>query len=472
MKSENPFVPDTRLSLHGPLLRTGNPQYDEDSLYPGLGVLMQVAPDTVAFAPGHLVYGHKAIDFGGGCDIAIARSLDELKTARSQAVTRNFATTHPRTGENQIMVHFQMLGGFVPLGALRQDGSPHPAAGRGFLISVAIGYPDHLKVPTPLEKGPNVHRYMELYQLRFDGKQMHVEREPLKADLEPSRWIEDWICWQYGLSNAIPDGDDLLMGFICKKPGERRACGLSRWRFENDRWHFSQFIPLPDPDDAREPSLARDRDGALLFAVRGAGSDAPPGHVADGVENTLHHIRVYRSTDTGATWESVVHVPMSRAPTPVAAVQVHDDVHVFGNPYRPLSIDQVGKKLYSGSFRDQLCWWQLTDDRRSLYEPIVLLDTNQEFGEPRSMASDDQFNTWYVDHPVGGLFRLADGKWHSLLTVRVTDRAATQFGYAPTEHHGPCVIEFERPAPPKPVWMFAEDQQPTDAERDKVVASS
>ena len=78
------------------------------------------------------------------------------------------AGMNPETGERMILSTYPFVGGFVPLGARCDDGTPHPHAGSGFAVCTQRGYPVHarsspLAVDRPFER----HR---IQQYSYDGR--------------------------------------------------------------------------------------------------------------------------------------------------------------------------------------------------------------------------------------------------------------------------------------------------------------
>ena len=84
------------------------------------------------------------------------------------------------------------------------------------------------------------------------------------------------------MTNAIPDGDDFLVGMTggkidaatLKTQGPEVAtaggAGVMRWKREGNIWRATAYVPVTGVDGAFEPSLIRDVDGTLLFCGRGS----------------------------------------------------------------------------------------------------------------------------------------------------------------------------------------------------------
>ena len=81
------------------------------------------------------------IDFETGVDVILFDDLAHVSSEQAVALTRNHEEPNPNTtppGAPAVMVKYPARGGFVPLGAKRADGSPHPHAGTGFATNNAI----------------------------------------------------------------------------------------------------------------------------------------------------------------------------------------------------------------------------------------------------------------------------------------------------------------------------------------------
>ena len=133
------------------------------------------------------------------------------------------------------------------------------------------------------------YEYMELYQLRYDGKVFQLtgtERIPYDR-LLPGATLSN-----PGLSNAVPDGEDLLfpMSGVTEKATAAQA-GVVRWKRGEQGWRPISWMPITPEDQSFEPTLIRDVDGTLLFCARGAS------------EPEYYDIRIWRSDDGGQRWK-------------------------------------------------------------------------------------------------------------------------------------------------------------------------
>jgi hypothetical protein len=442
----------------------------------GYGSMLQVSPTQVAILVNRRVTGHAVVDFEDGTDALVTDSLDRLDPAAAVPVSRSQELAHPKTGKRLVTRCIMLTGGFVPLGARLPDGKPHPHAGTGFVFG---GHGACLAEPKPHRaEGADGYGFQELIQLRFDGKVLSVTRRDRieKGD----QLIRGFMRVSHGLSNALPDGADLIAGVYagpvgpgaepgspaipCKHPHADGALGRNvgscfcRWRFGDKGWRPAEIVPVSGPDLAMEPTVVREADGSLLMAVRGKGLSEPPGSVTDGLENTYEHFRVYRSMDNGATWERVLHLPRRRNATPVVLNRsLGGRPFICANPYEDTR-DSKGRLVPSHSRRNRLGLWPLTPDRAGVEQPLMVLEANQRFGPPREGVGEPlpTDNIWYLDHPVANVVRLGDGRWRCLLGFRVSEMAVNLGGAGASEKAGYWVGEVHAPGDdtPLPAWIF------------------
>jgi hypothetical protein len=147
-----------------------------------------------------------------------------------------------------------------------------------------------------------------------------------------------------------------------------------------------------------------------------------------------------------------------RNATPVILNRTADGrPYLAANPYET-GPDSKGRTILSTSRRRALCFWPLTTDRSGVNDAICVLDADRCFGPPRAIMNQHMShdNLWMLDHPIGNVCRLADGRWHALQCFRVTDKAVSFGGAGAAEQSGAWVEEVSDGAEtPTPVWRFA-----------------
>lgn len=388
-----------------------------------------------------------AFDFGLGCDLAVMRD-PELRRAESfQPLIRAWELKHPVTGTRTIAIPYSVEGGFVPLGARLADGSPHPHAGTGFGISQVLGRPigpdGKVKVGYVDGNDPEHFARWALLQFAWDGKTFTVTDREL---LDGGQFIAGYEVGGAPLSSAIPEGDDLLSTIHVRSLAENReSCGVVRWRRAEGKWKPVEYAPVRGPsqvaqaaehpawedDSGTESSLIRDRDGALLFTSRSG-----------------YDFNVWRSADSGKSWNKIVHVAKARVESPVTIARTLEGVpFLMGNPY--CEAYSTGVKREPGLIRESLRVWQLNPERNGLLPSILMRHPAAEFGPPPTPNS-----TWYHDHPQSQIVRLGDGKWHAVISYRLLD-IAEAVNAAAAPQSGTYLEECVTPGPvANPPWRF------------------
>jgi len=419
----------------------------------GLSIPFQAGPDTAGVLCNIRRTVGERVDFEVGTDVILFDNLSAVSTAHAVPVSRNHEELNPKAVENSIMVKYPVIGGFVPLGAKRSDGSPHPHAGTGFGICHAISWPmgdRPEQVP-----GTNVFRYrafggeaawsyFELHQFTYDGSRFEVGApEPIARD----RLLTGVTLGGFGLMPPMPDGDDFLFPMSSLESGTECTLGLTRWQRTPAGWRPVSFQAVAEDAHSGEMSLVRDLDGALLYCARG------------NTRENCHDFRVWRSGNNGAMWQDCLKVLWVRSAAPVTLNQAADGspylaANLFEVPLTPTSdhrkvtVDPWGWRNFGGVRRDKLYLWPLDRTREDLEAPLVVRDCPADFGPPSGGT------TWSADHPVGLTVRLRDGRWRHLLAYRVLERGENGMGCKPTPHTGCFLEEVFSVGPVRPVWRF------------------
>ena len=385
----------------------------------GLGFPFQVAPRQAGIFCNIRVEGFPKGDFENGSDVILFDDLSNISAEGAIPVSRNEKVVDPETGERRIVLKYPVTGGFVPLGAKRADGSAHPHAGTGFGICQALSYP--MDEAGLFSRTSEFHQ-SEVHQFIYDGRRFRVLRTETKTLEVPEG---EWSIAHAGITNAIPDGDDMLLAVAGQwtfGDQPKWVCGVARWRRRYGIWRPISLVTVTDTRHPWvEPSLIRDTDGALLFSARGY-------HDAGNL------VRVWRSADGGATWEPIIEVPNAREEAPVSLNRAAD-----GTPYIAANVMGHGRQILS--------IWPLDAERSGLENPIVARDAPNEFGPPPGGSA------WVVDHPSAATLRLADEEWHNVLGYRIL-WGAESGGAEPTPQTGCYIEEVLSRGRALPVWTF------------------
>ncbi len=383
----------------------------------GLGFPFQVGPRKAGLFCNIRRDGTHSIDLEIGSDVVLFDDLTDIRAEHAMVLSRY------EIGKTFIVRKGPVLGGFVPLGAKLADGSPHPHAGTGF--GLAMGARHELDETGNYDYRDDADRHAELFQFGYDGKDFKIlQREYVKVEA----LLSDWDLAGNFVTNAIPDGRDLLYVMVAKV-GELRVSGVSRWRHGADGWRPVSFVPVTgDKAQWGEPSLIRDGNGDLLFSAR---SDCRvlPGIAFDAA--------VWRSTDNGETWEQVIYRKGCRSRSPVSINQAAD-----GTPFVAANLPPHDRT------REVLCYWTLNESRTDFEECRIARDAPAEFGPAPSGS------WWRIDHPNSAIVRLADGAWHSLLAYRIVDNGEVEGDADPPPQTGCYVEEVLSSGEAIPTWNF------------------
>jgi hypothetical protein len=121
------------------------------------------------------------------------------------------------------------------------------------------------------------------------------------------------------------------------------------------------------------------------------------------------------------------------------------------NPYVGPHKNGLGREVDAGRWREKVAFWPLKDDRSGVEEPSFLFDFNgARFGDsPNGSAI-------FADHPVSGIVRLADGKLHCIMCLRVWSRDEVKNEVLATPFSGTWVKEVRNlnDGAEIPVWKF------------------
>ena len=420
---------------------------DGDGFRYGTGYLCQVGPTQACLLSNLRTEGYPVGDFEAGVDAVVFDDAARIADAPAVPVTRTVKYADRHTGQWRVVIKHGVKGGFVPWGARRPDGSPHPHAGTGVGFCAALDFPMKGNgYYDKTEKTKGMVRTTEVQQLSFDGQRFrvthtetHTKSRPLQVPGSP------WKIYSPPLRMGIPDGDDLLFASAATTNdpsawfSDPHACGVLRWRRMDKVWRPIAFTPVVQSRVPAkpvvvygkkmsvvpiEPTLVRDLDGSLLFTARFA-YDTFDEHV----------LRVWRSSDGASNdWKLIIESPDTKGQAPVSINRA-----LNGTPY--IVSTPLGRE------REKLSLWPLNKDRTGFDTPITVRDARQQFGPPPSRQ------VWFMDHSNGGVVRLADGDWHDLLVYRIMDRGEHS-GRAPAPQSGLYVEEVLCNGDVVPEWNF------------------
>lgn len=315
-----------------------------------IGLPFQISPKEAAMFINIRVGKTPIVDLEAGTDLIIFDDIDQIDDSRSIVLDRVKIERHPRTGDKLWMV-CGTFGGFVPLGAKREDGAPHPHAGTGFGLALVMGYPAELEEQrdTHLDMKSDIHSYLRLQQYAYDGKTFSVTES---VDMPHDALLPGWSIIEHGFTAAIPSGDDLLYPL---SNGAINAwdSGLSRWRRGADgRWMPVDYC-LVAPG-ASEPTVVRDFDGSLLMGFRPWMETNPRPYSFD----------LFRSTDEGHNWERIMALGKFCFGAPIILNRAADgSLYVVTNRYREPIVHRHAR-------REMIILWPLSEDRRTFLEQI------------------------------------------------------------------------------------------------------
>ncbi|MFH1007256.1 MAG: exo-alpha-sialidase [Candidatus Latescibacterota bacterium] len=390
----------------------------------GGGGAIQLAPGKAAFFAGIWVEGKGSIDFVNGSDLVLFDVLSDIRPDQAIPISRS------EFGESSVAIKGTVVGGFVPLGAKLEDGSPHPHAGTGFgqcyALRYALRYPldpdGHYDYSKPSES------WLEFYQFAYTGEKFRI------VSKERTNWSTLFPNCEVvgeGLTYAIPDGEDLLLA-VTGKIGEELVDGVSRWRVGEDGWRPVSFVPVTGskPDDkgqwvcGGEPSVVRDREGSLLFSARSA-------------DEANFDMAVWRSSDAGQTWRQIIYRKNCRSRSPISLNRAAD-----GTPYIAANLPSNCRT------REVLALWPLNDDRTDFEKILIARDCRAEFGFAPSGS------WWRVDHPRSAVVQLSDGGWHDLLIYQIADNMEIEGDADMAPQTGHYVEEVFSKGEAIPAWRF------------------
>jgi len=394
-----------RITRHGRVLSrpARQPEGTSKPVVYEVGKIYQLDPDhCLLVASMREEGGH---DFAVGNDGFVFARLSDIDSKQAVPINRLEPNYRLKSGETGVQAKYPGSGGFVPMGAKLVDGRPHPAAGTGFLFSATGTY-----LPDRSEAHPRADNWLEMIQLRWDGKALQV--------LERMR-VEELLGMpmkNVALSVFLPQDQ----GFLCPVVTTNSGIVVIRFDWNGQRWTPSasgkpfvtagsrivgnQWIqPVESHRYAEiEPSIWKDGDRYMIYT---RGSD-PRG-------------RVYTSTD-GLNYTLLFDHQNHTVPQVVSQ-------GLDGSCY-------LATNTGPGMLRNPLIALALKG--QSFVEPIIVHDEN-------GVRNDKGPEVPFCDHAVGTNVRL-EGMWRHLLCYRLCDlRETNGQGAPPTPNTGVYIAEME-----------------------------
>jgi hypothetical protein len=346
-------------------------------------------------------------DFEVGNDGFVFQRLSEILAEKAIPINRLDTNFQLKSARGRcVLGKFPVSGAFVPRGARLEDGSPHPGAGTGFLVSGSLPFLPDRSDGHP-EAGPD-DRPFDLVQLRWDGHVLQVARRDQVSSLVGRRLGR--IC----LSNFCAQD----RGFLCPfGPDDGSFVVVIRFDWDGQSWK---------PTAAGKP---------FITAKAPAGLDGKP--------------RVYRYLEVEPC---IVHVQdhylvHTRGRDPKGRVYISEDglnyQLLFEHPNHtvPQVLNQgLDGSLYlatnpgPGWLRNPLLAYALRG--QDFVEPLIIHDEQHIRGDKGKEVP-------FCDHCRGANVFL-EGRWRHLLLYRVCDMSETDGrGAAPFPQTGLYLAEFE-----------------------------
>lgn len=136
-----------------------------------LGSPFQLSSTQVGLSLNIRYSGIRAVDLEIGSDLAIFDDINHISGGHIQELTRYSHDVHPKTGRKMLLARYPVIINFIPFGAKRSDGTPHPFAGTGFGINSVIGFPEDRLSSDVFEGMEEDEQFyaVEIHQYIYDG---------------------------------------------------------------------------------------------------------------------------------------------------------------------------------------------------------------------------------------------------------------------------------------------------------------
>lgn len=172
-----------------------------------------------------------SIDEQGGGDLCVGNDafvferISDIRPEEAFIVNRGLPDYRMRDGRLAYLAKFPAIGGFVPLEETTSDGSPHPGAGRGFLICNCVTFS-----PNKTSAIESPESFIEIIQISWDGKSLDFSSPTLLHELMGLRLSGDIT-----ISPFCPHNEGMLV------PLGIEGKGVIVFRFE---WDGESWQPV------------------------------------------------------------------------------------------------------------------------------------------------------------------------------------------------------------------------------------
>ena len=149
-----------------------------------LGKLFQLTENKAGVVLNIRCSGKKAIDLEVGNDIAIFDDVNDPSSAEMIILERSKFDINPITGKEILVSRYPKGMNFIPVGAKLADGTPHPAAGTGFMSGQLMGFPpDYLNKSNPFAgiKEEDIFYAIEIVQCSYKDGKLNIDKRELKT---------------------------------------------------------------------------------------------------------------------------------------------------------------------------------------------------------------------------------------------------------------------------------------------------
>jgi len=317
-----------------------------------------------------------------GNDAFIFSKLTDIREDTAIPLNWPFLDYMLKNGETAWLSKGPATGCIVPLGAVLDDGSPHPGAGTGLLTATCINF--NADGTSIVEESETL---VEFMQVHWDGERLQVERELRET-------LMGYTLLAQGITAYLQDDAAILAPFLTN-----HGIVVFRFAYQDGCWgavaHGEPFLTNWNGQQKgavdymhsgeSEPSIAR-ADGYYWVYTRG-GESNPMG-------------RLYRSTD-GLNYQLFLASPNHTVPQPMSQ-GLNGELYVATNPFPGLEGAWLRNPLVVKTF---------TGDGFSELEII------HDEGGIRDQHGD---KIPFVDHAAGSTIYL-EGRWRHFVLYRLCD---------------------------------------------------